>query len=256
MERSTRRSRSPSRSRSRSPRRENQERLSEFEELPIEMLEEIMRNMNISDINKVRTLSKKLYYADIPSYEILDIGKKIEETEIKDLDKLMDDIKRVPKKSMLRLLIGNSNIKNKKAMKIIKSIYSVDEINEKFFDDIWSVIKKLLKMDKVLVNLTEDMINLINENPRMNYEYERSQKYKNFVNYLKKEDKSYIEKYKINKDTYKTMRKKIDGILNWLDELDNFSDLEDEDMMIDIQNVYYDLRMLDRMIGLLKKKNL
>jgi hypothetical protein len=238
----------------RSPRR-SQERLSEFEELPIEMLEEIIRNMNISDINKVKSLSKKLYYADIPSYEILDIEKKIEETEIQDLDKLMNDIKRVPKKSILRLLFGNSNIKNKKAIKIIQSIYSVDEINEKFFDDISSVIKKLLKMDKELVNLTEDMINLINENPRMIYDYERSQNYKNFVNYLKKDDKSYIEKYKINKDMYKTIRKKIDEILNWLDELDNFSDLEDEDMMIDIENVFYNLQMLDRLIGLLKKKN-
>jgi hypothetical protein len=110
-------------------------------------------------------------------------------------------------------------------------------------------------MDKELVNLTEDMINLINENPRMIYDYERSQNYKNFVNYLKKDDKSYIEKYKINKDMYEMIRKKIDGILNWLDDLDNFSDIEDEDMMIDIQNVYYDLQMLDRMIGLLKKKN-
>ena len=241
--------------RSRSPRRGNQEMLSEFEELPIEMLEEIIRNMNISDINKVKSLSKKLYYADIPSYKILDIAKKIEETEIQDLDKLMNDIKRVPKKSILRLLFGNSNIKNKKAIKIIQSIYSVDEINEKFFDDISSVIKKLLKMDKELVNLTEDMINLINENPRMIYDYERSQNYKNFVNYLKKDDKSYIEKYKIKKDMYEMIRKKIDGILNWLDDLDNFSDIEDEDMMIDIQNVYYDLQMLDRMIGLLKKKN-
>jgi hypothetical protein len=109
--------------RSRSPRRGNQEMLSEFEELPIEMLEEIIRNMNISDINKVKSLSKKLYYADIPSYKILDIAKKIEETEIQDLDKLMNDIKRVPKKSILRLLFGNSNIKNKKAIKIIQIIY-------------------------------------------------------------------------------------------------------------------------------------